>query len=139
MSNLKESVKIDNKIRTIKGAKGSSVLLNLDLSDDASATATLDATGGAADQATITVTLSNSKNLFMFGVPQMTMYVSSVADANTVYGTTYDHTDFEMWQWLDHGLTDNLNVKLIGFIRNLIASEQTILIRVNWRFLIETE
>jgi hypothetical protein len=139
VSNLEESIKKDAKIRTVKGAKGSSVLLNLSLSDTASATTTLDAAGGAADQASFEVTLSNSKNLFMFGVPQMSIYVDSVAAANKVYGSSYNDTDFDMWQWLDHGLTDNLNVKLLGFIRNKTASSQTILVRVNWRFLIETE
>ncbi len=139
MSDLEESVKVDSKTRVVKGAKGSSVLLNLGLSSDASASVTLDATGGAADQVTFTVTLSNSKDLFMFGVPQLSLYVGSVSAANKIYGTTYDHTEFEMWQWLDHGLTDNLNVKLIGFVRNLTGSSQVILTRVNWRFLIETE
>lgn len=134
---MEQRIQVDKLNRNIEGLKLSASGLGLGLSSDTLGSFSLDAAGGADDQAIITATLSHTKDLFLFGLPCFSLYVDSIDTANVVYGSTYDHKDFEMWQWLDQGATDNKNVVLHLFVRNLTVSSQDLIVVGNWRFLLE--
>ena len=131
---MEESKKVDSRIRSIDGKIASTELVKIRLSDDASASMVL----ADAESATVTVTLINAENLRLFAIPQMTFYVGSVATANIIYSETYDKFSFLMFQELNLDSSDGNNVVLTGFIQNISGSSQTILVRANWRFMIES-
>jgi len=134
----RESVKVDKLARKVEEKLGASELINLQLSSTGTASANLDATGGANDQVTWTVTLINDFNLRLFGMENVSVYESSVASANKIpSGSAVDAADYQIVIWTDWGQSDNNNIKLIVFVRNLSAGAKTVVLRVNYRFLVE--
>ena len=134
MANLQESVKVDKLIRQVKGVKASSQTVQLGTSVTASASLSLDNNSSSV----VTVTLAHAKGFRLFAIPQMTFYQDSVDAANIIYSDAFDSTKYTMYQWKDFDSTDNNNVVLRGFILNISGSTQSLVVRANWRFIIET-
>lgn len=103
-------------------------------SDHLSASTTL----SNGEYATLTITTSQENNSKIFAVPDISIYIGSVADANQL--PTGIGADSDEWQvigpWNDWGATDNLNVKTKLFVHNLSAgATQSVLFRVKVRYL----
>lgn len=131
---MQESISKDIKIRTHDDKRGSEEIVQLRISDVAEATYTL---ANNAEQL-ITVTLSNDKDLRLFGFPQLTMYVDSVSEANRLYGATYTYAEFDFFNWVDWGSTDNNNVIFLVYVRNISGGSHDVIINVNFRYMIES-
>ena len=134
MTNLQESVKIDQLNRTVKGKKSSLQLLNLQLSLTASASVSLNDT----QSATFINTLESDSGFRLFGSPNISLYVGSVSADNIISGGSNVNPNEYKWAiWVDWGGTDNNNIVAKTYIQNNTGGTKTILFRSNWRFLVE--
>lgn len=131
---MQEKVSRDIRIRTADDKRTSENLVQMKISDTASATYNL---SNNAEQL-ITVTLQNDKNLRLFGFPQVTMYVDSVSEANRLYGTVYTYAEFDFFNWVDWGSTDNNNIIFLVYVRNISGDTHDVIINVNFRYMIES-
>ena len=134
MTNLQESVKIDQLNRTVKGKKSSLQLLNLQLSLTASASVSLNDT----QSATFINTLESDSGFRLFGFPNITLYVgSATANDRISDGSNIDPNDYKWSIWIDWGSTNNDNMVSKTYVQNNSGGTKTILFRSNWRFLVE--
>ena len=138
MADLEEIVTEDKLKRTIEKKKLSCQFIDFLLADTASTSFTFDAAGSAGAEAVVTVTLQNSNNLKLFGTPHFTFYESSVDSANIIQGgANIAEGDYEVIFWMDLDGSDGNNLVFKARILNNTVSSQSILVRVNWRFIVE--
>ena len=94
------------------------------------------ATIGNNVQVLLTHTVSQKNNAKMFAVPDISIYLGSVATNNQLPGGS--SVDESQWQvigpWNDWGTTDNQNSKTKVYVRNISAGSTTVLFRIKSRF-----
>lgn len=138
MTEIREQIRKDTLIRQVDDRKASPTFLNLQTSNQASASFTLEANGDPADQVVVTMTLSNNKGLKLFAVPLFTVYKDSVSDSNRIpEGSAVSEEDFHFLSWIDYDSSDGNNMKLKYFIKNMSGSSKAIVFRGLWRFMVE--
>ena len=95
------------------------------------------ATIGNNVQILLTHTLSQKNNAKMLNVPDISIYLTSVATNNQLPGGSA--VDESQWQvigpWNDWGTTDNKNSKTKLYVRNVSAGSTLVLFRVKSRYL----
>lgn len=86
------------------------------------------------------LTVTNSGNVRILGVADWTYYIGSVAANNAI--PMGSGVDMSQWQYIppnpDWGLTDNINLKICAYLRNISAGTQTILERIRVRVIANT-
>ena len=143
MADLQESIKVDKWVRTIDTKLLGPEFVNFNLSDTASLTFTLPKAGDAGANTTVVATLANSEGLKLIGTAHFTFYQDSVSSANIIpggsnigiLGSAYN---YEVSYRYDLNLTDGSNIKFAASILNNKNSDQTIVVRVNFRYIIES-
>lgn len=130
---MQEQVKQDSLKRTIQLKRSSGEFLNLDLSADASASFTLDGN----DAAVVSATLSSTRDLRLFGFCFFSFYQTSVSASNLIMGGANTSGDYYITFWNDLDDSDGNNIVFKAFIYNQSGSTQTILVRENFRFIVE--
>lgn len=131
---MNESIKSDSLKRVIQGKEIGTNLVSYNLSNTAEDSFTV--LNGRAVY--ITATLRNSNDLQLFATSHLSIYENSVSEANKVpSGTNVDASEFKLGFWYDLDSSDGKNVKFIAYILNNTASSKTIIVRVNFRYIIE--
>lgn len=134
MANLEETVEVDKLLRTGNKRRSSEQFLDLDITDTASASIEL----ADGDGATFTITTEHDDDLRLFTTTHITVYESSVSAANKIQGgDNIGNTDYELSIWNDWGGTNNNNVVHKVWVVNNSGGTETILLRVNARFVVE--
>lgn len=138
MSEITQKVRLDKLARNVDGKRAAGNLIGFNTADLAQTNFVLDALGGSNDQAIITMTLSSDLGLKIFAIPEITLYKTSVADANVIPdGASVNEEDFRFHTWIDYNSSDGNNLKSKTFIKNLTASPVTVYFKGDWRFLVE--
>lgn len=129
----------DSRSRKIEERYAGQEAVRMNVSSDVSGSTALDASGGANDKVTYTVTLSNPYALRMFGFPVFSLFETSVATNNLIpFGSAVTPSNYRIFWSIDWQTTDAYNVKLKVFVQNLSAGVKTVLIRANFRYIIES-
>jgi hypothetical protein len=132
MGNLQETVTIDSLVRRIDSKGVGKEFIALNLSGEGSATFTLSAA------VRIVATLFNQTGLKLLATAHFTFYQDSVSGDNRIpTGTNIDASDYQLAFYYDEVKSDGNNVKFTGYILNQSGSDQTIIVNVNYRFIIE--
>ncbi len=124
---------------TISGGMVTASGIALRLSNNATISTTLSGTGdsGGGDQFIATFTLASPTNQRLFGFHNTTAYQDSVSATNVIpAGANVTASDYQLLIWTDWGQTDNYNIVHQVFLRNLDASEKSIIIYDNARYVI---
>ncbi len=134
MADLEESVKEDTKKRTVDGKRASQQFLEMGVTPTASASSPIN-DGGSV---TFTITTSHVDGLRIFAIEHISVYETSVSNDNKIpSGDNISVNDYEVAFWYDWGSTNNKNIKFIVWVYNKSGSNQTILLRINSRFIVE--
>ncbi len=100
-------------------------------------TETASATIGNNVQILLTHTISQKNNAKMFAIPDISIYIGSVATDNQLPGGS--SVDESEWQvigpWNDWGTTDNQNSKTKIYVRNISAGDSLVIFKIKSRFL----
>ncbi len=65
-----------------------------------------------------------------------TLYETSVDPANVINGAAVRSYNYDWRWWRDWGQSDNNNVKDYVWVKNNTGSTQTVVMRANWRYII---
>lgn len=132
---MEESIKVDKLLRSVDKRKSSEQFLDLGLTDTASGSIVL-ADGASA---TFTITTEHDEDLRIFVTAHISAYESSVSTDNKIQGgDNIGNTDYDLAIWCDWGGTNNNNVVHKAWVYNKSGSQQTIVLRMNARYVIET-
>lgn len=126
--NLEESVKVDHLKRTVKGKKLAEEFIGLLVSNTFNISFTLEPLGTVGDIALVIGTLLNIHGLRLFGTPHISFDDESG-------GGGY------IWKsWFDLDISDGNNLKFKFWILHSSAEDeqQTINLRLNFRYIIES-
>lgn len=101
---------------------------------------------GNADFVTATVPNSSSRNIYftltdkqgrvMLAVPDVSVYIGSVTDANQWPTSTVGGGNFPVYVMNDFGQSDNVNVVTHVVCRNNTGVDQTIVVACRWRIVV---
>lgn len=130
---MQEQVKEDQLKRTIDLKRSSGEFLNLALSSDGTASFSL----VANDAAVVSATLSSATDLRLFGFCFFSFYLTSVSVDNLISGGVNTSGDYYITFWFDLDDSDGNNIVFKAFIFNNSGSDQTILVRENFRYIVE--
>ena len=131
---MNEDVKVDQKLRKVNHKLASQNFANVGLTTTSTAqTSVVD--GG---EATFTVTTEHVDDLRLFVTEHFSVYEGSATAANKIpVGDNISNYDYEVASWYDWGATNNNNVVIIVWVHNRSGSDQTIILKINSRFVIE--
>lgn len=132
MANLQETVSIDSLVRRVDSKVVGKEFIALNLSGEGSATFILDAA------VRIVSTLFNQTGLKLLATANFTFYQDSVSEDNRIpTGANVTASNYQLAFYYDELKSDGNNVKFTGYIVNQSGSDKTIVVNVNYRFIIE--
>ena len=148
MADLQESIKVDTLARKYKKLPSSGEFIKLAQTDTDELSTTIST--DIDDFALIfTSKIENTKGLRLIAIPNLAIYEGSVAAANIIpRAPSLIDIDLPVGGagvfyfksvWLDWGVSDNNNLfcKIYISRSQVLAATQTIICRVNWRYLFE--
>lgn len=107
--------------------------VNIAVTSNYTATKTGLVSGGGT---VFTYTLTPAVAKILISTFHFTLYETSVATANVINGTDVRSYNYDWRWWRDWGQSDNNNVKDYVWVRNNTGSTQTVVMRANWRYII---
>lgn len=90
------------------------------------------------DGNTVTATLSNAGGKRLFGMPTVSFYETTQTATNSIPdGSSIAASDYVVTHWIDWGASDNSNIVMKSWIKNNTGGTQTILYRIQYRYLVD--
>lgn len=136
MGYTEQTIKVDPLARKVEDKNAAGQAAGMAISSDASASTAI--AGGAS--ATFSVTLASSYGLRLYAFPEFTLYKTTVSAANAIPdGASVTPSDYDILAWIDKRASDTNNIVLKVYVRNTTAGSQTILLRANFRYILESK